>query len=514
MIALDPRDSREDRTVRYAELLGVAASSGPEHEREVRRWLATHDLFYLLVALLRRKDLNHDWLYARCQEVQAEPDGHLDLWAREHGKTSIITFGKTIQDILINAEVTIGLFSHTRPMSKRVLRQIMREFERNDALKALFDDVLWSDPAKEAPTWSEDNGIVVKRSGNPSEATLEAWGMVDGLPTGKHFAIRVYDDVIDKKAVNTPEMIAKVTEMWELSLALGTRGGRERYAGTRYHFNDTYREIIARGAAKARIYPATHDGTVDGDPVFMTREEIAKRRKAWGPFTFSAQMLQNPTADSKQGFQVAWIHKYEGHNDGKQMTKYLLVDPASEKKKGSDYTAMGVIGLGPDHNYYLLDAVRDRLNLRERGDALFALHRRWRPNGVGYEKYGQQCDIEHFESRMADESYRFIITPLGGSMSKPDRIKRLVPLFEQGRFWLPDTLVKTDYDGRAVDLVQAFIEEEFKPFPVAVHDDMLDMLARILDEAMTVTWPKTAPPEEDRYAKRRSTKRSYSPWAA
>ena len=44
------------------------------------------------------------------------------------------------------------------------------------------------------------------------------------------------------------------------------------------------------------------------------------------------------------------------------LSRYILVDPASEKKKDNDYTAMVVIGLGADDNYYILDIVRDRLN--------------------------------------------------------------------------------------------------------------------------------------------------------
>jgi hypothetical protein len=63
------------------------------------------------------------------------------------------------------------------------------------------------------------------------------------------------------------------------------------------------------------------------------------------------------------------------------------------------------------------------------------------------------------QTRQAAENYRFDITPLDGALSKPDRIKRLASLFEQGRIYLPDSLIKTDYEGRAVDLMQAFIEQ-------------------------------------------------------
>src|SRR5688572_9601031 len=91
-------------------------------DREALRQLCTDDLFFLLTIGCKRKDIDRDWLYDRCREVEAEPDGHLDLWAREHYKSSIITFGKSIQDILKDPDVTIGIFSHTRPIAKDFLK--------------------------------------------------------------------------------------------------------------------------------------------------------------------------------------------------------------------------------------------------------------------------------------------------------------------------------------------------------------------------------------------------------
>lgn len=477
--------TRREREAQYKELFSLAGENG---FNAVAGPLALHDLYFLLAYLLNRGEARRDWLYERCCEVQANPNGYLDLWAREHYKSTIITYAKTIQDILCDPEVTVGIFSHTRPIAKGFLRQIKREFEGNEVLKGIFPDILYASPHKESPKWSEDDGIIVKRKGNPKEATVEAWGLVDGQPTGKHFSLMVYDDVVTRESVTSPDMIKKVTEAWELSRNLGAEGGRTRYIGTRYHFNDTWREIMGRGAAQPRIYAATVDGTVDGTPVLLTPERLAEKRREQGPYTFGCQMLQNPMADEAQGFKRDWIKRWVPDNLG-ALNLYMIVDPAGEKKKTNDYTVIIIIGLGEDQNYYMVDMVRDRLNLTERCRKVMALHRRYRPVGVGYEEYGLQADIEHIEYVQAQQNYRFSITPLGGPMPKNDRIRKLIPVFEQGRMFLPDAIEYVDYEGRAVDLMRAYVEEEYEAFPVSIHDDMLDCHARVLDKDLCATFP-------------------------
>lgn len=467
-----------------------------DQDTKSQRDLCQKDLFYLLSVACNRSDMNRDWVYDRCREVEASPNGHLDLWAREHFKSSVITFGLSIKDILTDPEVTIGIFSHTKQISKAFLAQIKLEFENNVYLKSLFPDILFEKPESESDKWSVDRGIIVKRKSNPKEATVEAWGLVDGQPTSKHFKILVYDDVVTQESVSTPDQINKVNKAWELSLNLGVENGFKRYIGTRYHSKDTYRTIMSRGSAIKRIYPATDNGRMDGEPVLMSKQGLAEKMRDLGSFTFSCQMLQNPLADNLMGFKKEWLRYYKKLNQTETWNKYILVDPASEKKKSSDYTVMLVVGLAPDNNYYLLDGIRDRLNLTEKTARLFDLHRNWNPIKTGYEKYGIQSDIEHIQYVMENENYRFEIESLGGSESKLDRIRKLTPIFETHRFYLPEKLYFHDFQGVEIDLIKSFIDDEYEVFPVSVHDDMLDCMARIVDPKLDAKFPLIQKPSE------------------
>lgn len=500
-------ENRQQASEFYADILSEAERDGTV--AQVLNKLGRLDLFFLLTRLMNRRDMNRDWLFDRCNEVRINPDGRLDLWAREHYKSTIITFGLTIQDILdshspdsfhwIDTEVTFGLFSHTRPIAKAFLSQIMQEFENNDILKQLYPDVLWDNPRKEAPRWSLDNGIVVKRKSNPKESTIEAWGLVDGQPTSKHFMVLVYDDVVTRESVFTPEQINKTTDAWALSTNLGAAGGAKRYIGTRYHMNDTYRVIMDRGAATPRIHPATDDGTAKGAPVFLSHAILEEKRVEQGPYVYSCQMLQNPVEEGAMGFKESWLRYYDAaayHRGEKPWPRswlyYLLCDPAGEKKKTNDYTVQLVIALGPDRNYYLVDGVRDRMNLKERTASLFHFHRKYNIQGdVGYEKYGKDSDIEHVIEKMDDLEYHFGIRVLGGAVPKNDRIRKLVPAFSSGRFFLPYQILFIDSEGKTQDLVRLFVTEEYLTFPVSVHDDMMDCAARIIDPDFCAEFPMT-----------------------
>ena len=91
---------------------------------------------------------------------------------------------------------------------------------------------------------------------------------------------------------------------------------------------------------------------------------------------------------------------------------------------------------------------------------------------------------------MKQQNYFFTIVELGGQVSKEDRIRKLVPIFENHRFLLPHRLLFMDYENKSRDLVVEFINDEFLAFPVSEHDDMLDCAARIVDSNFNAYFPQ------------------------
>jgi hypothetical protein len=335
---------------------------------------------------------------------------------------------------------------------------------------------------------------------------------------------------------------------WEMSDNLGTRGGVARYIGTRYKLADTYAEMMERQVVKPRIYPATHNGKLDGTPVLLTPEEWEdKKRKQRS--TVAAQMLQNPMSGEDLTFEVGWLLGYEVRP--RNLNIVILCDPSKGRSANSDYTAIAVIGLASAGTKYLLDGYCHRMSLSDRWRVIRDLHKRWdkAPGcmvvGVGYERYGMQTDDEYFRERMVVERYSFPLKELNwtrdGRQSKDDRIERLEPDLRLGRFYIPTPVYRSgigaaqwrlevdEESGEVVDLKYTQLKQltsaqrdavnrgdrellaraikrvdeqnslydvtirfitELEDHPYATHDDFLDACSRVYD--MEVSPPPAA----------------------
>jgi len=476
-----------------------------ENREELRQWMrymVRRDIFFLGVFVCEREDISRDWLYERCQEVQAEPDGFMDIWAREHYKSTIITFLKTIQDIMIDPEERICINSYNQTLARAFVGQIKTELESNWRLKWLFPEILWDDPLKgtyidengvrQRIPWTSD-GIRVKRQSRAKEDTVTPSGLVTGQKTGGHYTILIYDDVVTLDSVRSPEMIKTTTIAFQMSLNTGASSPgkpvRIRIIGTRYHFADTYSVIIGSQTAIPRIYPCIDR---DGNPVLLDREYLATKKRDLGSWVFASQMMCDPRQSSNQGFALEWIMRWNPVI-WENLNRVIIVDPADKVKKKTDYTTMWVLGLGSDRNYYIIDIIRDKLGLTARTNALFGLHQKYRPNlGVYYESVGMQADIQHIQEQMAYRNYRFSLIPVNATSSKGLRIEALEPLFRNRRFYFPEERWEKNWEGEMVDVVQQFINDEYLAYPYCSHDDAMDALAKIIDEQVApfLTFPE------------------------
>lgn len=237
-------------------------------------------------------------------------------------------------------------------------------------------------------------------------------------------------------------------------------------------------------------------------PERLPRAILDRMRLDMTEYHYVGQMLQEPAPLGGGEFKDIWVQYYQdGVIRPPTMNVAILCDAAGgeemnkKKKKLTDWTAFIVVGLAPDNNYYLLDIVRDRLNPTERVETLFMLHRKWnalcgKPPKVGYEKYGIMTDTHYIREKQKADGYMFPIIELGGQMMKEERIRRLIPDMQQGRWYFPANLIYVDNEGRRFDLVSEIVNSEMKSFPKARFDDCLDAMARIYDAELNIVFPR------------------------
>jgi len=230
-------------------------------------------------------------------------------------------------------------------------------------------------------------------------------------------------------------------------------------------------------------------------PERLSREVLDRKQREMGKYNYAGQMLQEPVPIGGGEIKSGYLQYYHTDTlDFKTCNVYILCDPAAGKedaiKNDNDFTAFAVWALAPDQNYYLVDGLKERLNPTDRIDKLFELHRTWnkksgKPPRVGYEDIGLSSDVFNIQKKQGSDQYRFGIEPLPKKgvkrISKIQKIRRLIPLFENRQVWLPNNLTYKADNGLLRNFISDIVEEEFLLFPFAPHDDFLDAMAMLFD---------------------------------
>ena len=512
---------REDCDYKTDYLAVVRSMASGLNPVNVYRSLILNDLFFVLYFIVRpfspgdEEKVNHPFIVKMCNEVQDGPkDYTLDVWAREHFKTSIMTVAETIQYTLGSPGGATGIFAYARPVAKKFLFTIRDIFQSRGLLKMCFPEIVWKDPEKEAPLWSLDDGIILKRSTTRKEPTISAWGLVEGMPTGLHFDRRVYDDIITEDVADSPEVMEKIKTKYDSSQNLGTESGTHRVIGNFYHHADPLIYVRDKkdenGNPKyhLRLVPATEDGTPNGRPIYISQKRLDDLKLTK---TFNCQQLCNPTPVGTQKLNPEYLKEIEPEQIPRTSYKFMTIDPAGSTAKGDSWAIL-VCAVEPKvdevgaSNVYIVDAIISPLGDSE---AIEAIVRMYRNAGViqkvGVEKVGLSSTEIHVGNALraigrhisVEDGSLVILRPAG--RSKTQRIESALawPL-NNGKLHVSKAVPYT-YRER--------LKREMEKFPFW-HDDGLDALSYLYDIIKDFKFQRPLPPLDK--SKQQNLAKSYA----
>jgi len=464
-------------------------------DRGAYRALIENDLFFIVNFILRIPIANHPFVVKMCREVEDGPkDFTLDVWAREHFKSSIITIAETIQHTLTHPNEATGIFSYVRPVAKMFLGSIKDVFQKERILSYCFPEVVYGDCEKEATQWSLDGGLILNRQSSRKEPNVSAWGLVEGMPTGLHFERRIYDDISTQDMADSPDLMEKVKDKFDSSQNIGTSEGTHRVIGTYYHHSDplTYirgkRDLQGEPKYHYRLRTGSHDGTANGTPVFVSEkrwEDLKLTR------TFNCQQLCDPSPLSEQKLNPEYLNPIERRLIPKGLYRFMLIDQAGDldsakAKTGMDSWAFGVVGVEP----FTDDIGQSRVFLEDlfispmsESEAIEEIVRMYIRAGMimrlGVEKVGVSTTHVHIERalRAAGRHISFDPGSTGVLLRPAGRNKK--KMIESALSW-PLNNGKIFYSTSIPNNFMDRLKLEMTNFPVW-HDDGINMLAYLWD---------------------------------
>lgn len=478
--------------------------------RSVMHKLCEDDLWFLVYFVLKIPIANCPHWVNSCKEIQEGPRTNtVDIWAREHAKSSCITIAESIQDIIRNPNERICILSYARSAALKFLSQIKYVLETSQFLKDVLPHIFYQEPNKKAYKWSEEGGIWVKRTSSAKEATVEAYGLLEGMPTGRHYSKLIYDDVVTQDVKDSPDMMQKIKENYDSSLNLGTIDGRKRIIGTFYHHDDPLVYIINKKTPDGepiyhtRIKPATVNGEWPAEPVYLPMEKLIELSTS-DPYVFACQQLCDPTPVGERRLDPSYLQVVPQLKIPDRLYKFMLVDPAgfeTGKKTRGDSWALMVIGVVPyltdigASDIYILDMKIEPMNEAQAMDSILSMYcRHGRILKLAVEKVGISTMEIHIANALRrkqkyvsiDNGTLHILRPEGRAKAKRIEANLSWPLIN-GKVFISDSIDR-EYRSR--------LSKEMEKFPYW-HDDGLDVLSYVYDILKKFSFASVSPDERD-----------------
>lgn len=397
------------------------------------------------------------------------------LMPRGTFKSSVVTIGHSIQQLLCNQDVRILIDSETYAKSKAFLSEIKGHLESNEALREVYHTLYGSypDARKRDDLWTDSQINISSRKRRRKEPTISCSG-VDVTKTGMHYDLIIADDLVSETNITTPEQIEKVKQHYRLALSLLDPGCPLIVIGTRWDYNDIYQHILDNESHRFNILvrrARNEDGSLFF-PERLTEEFLENTRRSQGSYLFSCQYMNEPVDNENATFKPSYFqHVPWSEVEAMPMNWILSVDPSFEGEY-SDYAALVLVGMNHQRQLYVRHVVRRKMTYSGIIDCIFELNNQFTPKTIVLETIATQKSIQY--ELVNEQKRRGTWLPLreirARSTNKEDRIRSLAPFYEYGNIF---------HIKECPQLAE--LEYELIHFPKGQHDDVIDALATGLE---------------------------------
>lgn len=442
----------------------------------------------------------------------------LTLLPRDHQKSAMIAY-RVAWEITRNPSIRILYISSTANLATRQVGFIKNIF-LSDAYKYYWPDMVDPEESKRE-RWTQTEFCVdhpKRKADMIRDPTLFSAGLTSTI-VGMHCDIAVLDDVVVMDNAYTDEGRERVKLQYSLLSSIEGADSKEWVVGTRYHPRDLYNDLTEMAVELydehqdisgyeplyekfERKVEDRGDGTgqflwprerqIDGSVYGFDKEALARKRAQYlDPIQFRAQYYNDPSdyetakikRDQFQYYDPKFLKRIDGALRFKtaKLNVFASVDFAYSLKRKADYTAIVVVGVDSERNYYILDIDRFKSDrIPEYFDHILYLHQKW-----GFRKI--RCEISVAQKVIVTSLKNDYIKPHGLALSvdeynpsrvlgsKEERVDAILhPKYSSGQIW--------HYRGGNCNV----LEEELilaKP----VHDDVKDALASCIDVCVAPT---------------------------
>ena len=442
---------------------------------------------------------------------QEAKENQLVLLPRGHMKSKLIAY-RTAWHITKHPETTVLYVSATADLAEKQLYAIKQIID-SPIYRRYWKDMIHPEEGKREK-WAVAEIAVdhpQRKLEGIRDATCKAVGLTSNT-TGFHADVVVLDDAVVPSNAYTEDGRDKVSSAYSQLASIENPGAFEWVVGTRYHPRDIYDTMINM---KEQLYDEGGDlvseesvyelfqRVVETDGEFLwakqkrddgkqfgfDAKELARIKAKYVDTTqFHAQYYNNPNssesarihAENFQYYDRAVLTNKEGdwYIRDRKLNVYAAIDFAFSLRKAADFTALVVIGVDNQGNFYVLDI--DRFKTERIVDYYTHILKTW-------EKWGFRK--LRAETTVAQQT---IVRELKESYLKPNGIPLSIDEFRPTRslgdkFERVSAVLEPKYDNLQLwhykgGNCQALEEELVMIHPP--HDDIKDALANAISIAI------------------------------